>query len=560
MPPLARLLALALAFCPIANAAETPADPAPSSSSATADSVPLFPGTGAHTRPVTGASPLAQRYFDQGVALITNFNHDEGLRSMQHATSLSPEAPLLWWGVALACSPHINATGVSAERAALAWQALDRADAVAAAGTPAERALIRAARTHFAADPKAPRRPLDEAYASAMREVWREFPRDADIGAWFAEALMVLRPWDLWHPDGSPKPGTDEVVGVLDAVLRLTPRHPLGNHLAVHAHEASAYPEKADVAADRLRVIAPGLGHLVHMASHIDVRRGRWDEAILVNQRAIEIDLAYVAAAGRKQGNYLGYMAHDYHMLCFAAMMSGRGALAAKIMDDLFVRQPPEWQRDSAAADGFHAMRFDVMKRFGKWDEILAAPEPAEKLGHARAWRFLARGIARAARGDPVGARAEQADFVAARAKLPPKAEYRKNPLKDVMDIAAGLLEGEILLAEGKPEPAFAALRGAIAREDKLRYAEPPAWAQPVRHALGAALMQRGRFAEAELVYREDLARYPDNGWSLYGLARSLRLQKKDPADADRLEARFREVWAHADVELTSSCLCLPGQ
>ncbi len=524
-----------------------------------ATEVPLFEGTGSHTRAITGASAAGQRYFDQGVAFVTNFNHDEALRAMQRATQLDPECAMAWWGVALACSPHINSTGVSPERATIAWDALASAEKFSASGTPAERALIGAMKARFAADPKATRRPLDEAYSNAMREVARAHPTDADIAAMFADSMMMLRPWDLWRKDGEPQPGTDEVVAALDAALRLNPRQPLANHLAVHAHEASSHPERADAAADQLRVLTPGLGHMVHMSSHIDVRRGRWQEAIVANTEAIAADIRYRAAAGRPLSGYLSYMGHDYHMLCYAAMMSGQGELAARTMRDLFTRMPAEWARDSTIGDGYFAMHFEVMKRFGKWDAILAEPEPIEKYYHARAWRFLARGIALAAKGDPVGARAEEKAFAAACARIPDGAVYRKNPLKDIVAIAARLLDGEILLREGQLEPALAALRDAIVREDKLKYAEPPAWAQPVRQALGAALMQRGRFAEAEATYREDLALYPDNGWSLYGLARSLRLQKKTPAEAERVEARFKQVWAHADLVLTSSCLCQPG-
>lgn len=521
--------------------------------------VPLFPGTGDHTRAITGASAQGQRYFDQGAAFATNFNHDEALRAMQRATQLDPECAMAWWGVALACSPHINVTTVSAERAALAWDALQRAEKFSAPCTPAERALIRAMTVRFAADPKAARRPLDEAYAAAMREVWRAQPGDADIGAWFADSLMMLRPWDLWRKDGEPQPGTEEILAALDAALRLDPRHPHANHLAVHANEASSHPERGDAAADMLRVLTPGLGHLVHMSSHIDVRRGRWEEAIVANTEAIAADLRYRATVGQPLSGYLNYMGHDYHMLCYAAMMSGRGELAAHTMRDLFAHMPAEWERDSTIGDGYFAMRYEVMKRFGKWDEILAEPEPIEKYFHARAWRYLSRGIALAAKGDPVGARAEEKAFAAACARIPADAVYRKNPLKDILAIAAKLLDGEILIREGKLEPALAALREAIVGEDKLRYAEPPAWAQPVRQALGAALMQRGRFAEAEETYREDLVRYPDNGWSLYGLARSLRLQKKNVDEAVAIEARFKKVWAKADLVLTSSCLCQPG-
>ena len=523
------------------------------------DAPPLFLGLGPHSRAITGASPEAQRYFDQGVAFITSFNHDEGLRAMEHATKLSPKCAMAWWGIALACSPHINSVGVSVERAERAGAALAQAKKFSSAGTPAERALIAAMTTRFADDPRARRRPLDEAYAAAMREVWRSHPDDADIGAWTADAMMMLRPWDMWQKNGEPHPGTDVAVAVLEATLRLNPRQPLANHLAVHAYEASAQPGRGDAAANRLRELTPGLGHMVHMSSHIDVRRGRWQEAIVANTQAIVANRSYRETAGRPLGGYLNYMGHDYHMLTYAAMMSGQSALAAQTMRDLFAQMPPEWKRESDSGDGYFAMHFDVMKRFGQWDKILAEPEPIARYPHARAWRYLARGIARAAQGDPVGARAEERAFTAARASIPAGATYRKNPLADIMEIAARLLDGEILLREGKIDAALAALQAAVEREDNLRYAEPPAWAQPVRQALGAALLQRNRLVEAEQVYREDLARTADNGWSLFGLAQCLRLQNKNTDEVAALEARFQHVWARADVTLTSSCFCQPG-
>ncbi|MEI8089160.1 MAG: hypothetical protein WCG63_06130 [Opitutaceae bacterium] len=520
---------------------------------------PLFAGIGTHSRAITGASPQAQRYFDQGVAFITSFNHDEGLRAMEYAVKLSPECAMAWWGVALGCSPHINNVGVSSVRAERAASALVQAKKFSAACTPAERALIDAMKTRFSDDAKAPRRPLDEDYAAAMRAVWRSYPDDADIGAWTADAMMMLRPWDMWQKNGEPHPGTQEAVAIIEATLRLNPRQPLANHLAIHAYEASAQPERGDAAANRLRELTPGLGHMVHMSSHIDVRRGRWQEAIVANTQAIAANRSYREIAGRPLSGYLSYMGHDYHMLTYAAMMSGQSALAAQTMRDLFAQMPPEWKRESDIGDGYFAMHFDVMKRFGQWDKILAEPEPFARYKHARAWRYLARGIARAAQGDPVGARAEERNFAAARAGIPAGAMYRKNPLADVMEIAARLLDGEILLREGKIDAALAALQAAVEREDKLRYAEPPAWAQPVRQALGAALLQRNRLIEAEQVYREDLARTADNGWSLFGLAQCLRLQNKNLDEAAALETRFKHVWAHADVTLTSSCFCQPG-
>jgi tetratricopeptide (TPR) repeat protein len=478
---------------------------------------------------------------------------------MEYAVQLDPECAMAWWGVALACSPHINNVGVSSVRAERAKTALALAKRFSAACTPAERALIDAMTTRFSPDAKAPRRPLDEDYVAAMRKVWRSHPADADIGAWTADAMMMLRPWDMWQKNGEPHPGTQEAVAVLEATLRLNPRQPLANHLAVHAYEASAQPGQGDAASNRLRELTPGLGHMVHMSSHIDVRRGRWQDAIVANTQAIAANRSYRETAGRPLSGYLSYMGHDYHMLTYAAMMSGQSALAAQTMRDLFAQMPPEWKRESDIGDGYFAMHFDVMKRFGQWDKILAEPEPIARYTHARAWRYLARGIARAAQGDSMGARAEERDFAAARAQIPAGAMYRKNPLADIMEIAARLLDGEILLREGKIDAALAALQVAVEREDKLRYAEPPAWAQPVRQALGAALLQRNRLVEAEQVYREDLARTADNGWSLFGLAQCLRLQNKNADEAAALEARFKQVWAHADVTLTSSCFCQPG-
>jgi hypothetical protein len=357
-----------------------------------------------------------------------------------------------------------------------------------------------------------------------------------------------------------PQPGTEVVVAALEAALRLNPRHPLANHLAVHAHEAVG-ASRTGVWRPRTNCgsLTPGLGHLVHMSSHIDVRLGHWENAIVANTRSIAINQRYQAAAGRRLGAYLSYMGHDYHLLTYAAMMSGRSALAAQTMRDLFERMPPDWNRESSTADGYAAMQFEVMKRFGQWDEILAAPEPIAKHPHARVWRFLARGIARAAQGDPAGCATRGAG-----AGRSPKTDRRRGAVPEE-SAARGHRHRRAAARRGNPdqrggqiEAGLAQLREGVVREDALRYAEPPAWTHPVRHALGAALLQRHLLAEAEQVYREDLARNVDNGWSLFGLAQTLRLRNQSPDELAALEARFKEVWAHADVTLTSSCFCLP--
>jgi tetratricopeptide (TPR) repeat protein len=392
-----------------------------------------------------------------------------------------------------------------------------------------------------------------------MRKVWKQYPNDDDVGALFAEAMMDLRPWDLWKPGGIPQPGTAEVVKTLERVIKLNKDNPLGLHLYIHAVEASLQPEKAKWAADRLRDLQPGLGHNVHMPSHIDVRLGDWHKAIVANEKAIAADNAY-RAKRPDQFVYRIYMAHNGHMLALAAMMLGQGEKATRAIDDMCAAMPEDFKKTAAPfVDGFFAMPFEVRKRFGKWDEVLALPEPPEYFPLTRALRHEARAVAYAAKGMPAEARAEQSLFYAAKAKVPKESVFGNNQGHDILRVAQGLMNGEILLAEGHVDRAIAELRTAIVNEDKLRYSEPPDWIQPVRHTLGALLTKHGRHQEAIKVYRDDLARLPNNGWSTYGLSASLRTMGKT-AEADRYLAKFKGLWADADIEISSSCLCIPGK
>jgi tetratricopeptide (TPR) repeat protein len=520
--------------------------------------VPLYAKLGTYRRAVTTRDASAQKYITQGLCFLFAFNHDEAIRSFQQAAELDPNCAMAWWGIAIANGPHINNPAVPQARAKAAWDALQKARALAEKASPVEQALIGALEKRHAENEPADRQPLNLAYAEAMRAVWKAFPQDADVGALFAEAMMDLRPWDLWLPDGTPQPGTEEIVATLETVLRLNPKHPLGNHLYIHAVEASLHPEKADEAADRLRNLQPGLGHMVHMPSHIDVRRGRWKEAVLANDKAIAADQAYERVRAR-QGFYRLYMAHNYHMLAYAAMMQGESKRALEAIDLLVQRMPSDWMRENPMiADGFVAMPLEVRMRFGRWDEILAAPEPPDYLPIARALRVYARGVAQAAKGETSQARLEQKRFLDLKQQVPADAVFGNNMAKDLMAVAENVLEGEILYREGKVEEGLSALRRAVQAEDQLRYDEPPDWILPVRHALGAALMTSGQFAEAEQVFREDLKKLPENGWALYGLMRSLERQNKTQ-EAQPIKARFDRVWKNADIQLSSSCLCLPG-
>lgn len=521
--------------------------------------VPLFEGLGKHTRTVTTASPQAQRYFNQGLNFLYAFNHDEAIRSFTEAARLDPACAMAHWGVAVANGPHINFPMVPPDRAKAAWAALTPAKENVSNGTEAEKALVEALAKRYADPQPEDRKPLDEAYAAAMTDVWKRFPKDADVGALTAESLMDLRPWDLWTLDGQAQPGAPDIVSLLEAVMAVNPDHPLALHLYIHAVEASPNPEKADAPADRLRDLCPGLGHLVHMPSHIDVRRGRWGHAVEANRKAIAADTEYRKLSPR-QNFYRLYMAHNAHMMGFAHMMRGESKAALDTVRAMIAAVPADWTKEpmnAAIADGFLAAPIEVLMRFGRWDDVLKEPEPDERFPIARTLRHMARGVAYAATGNVPEAREAQKAFRAAAGKTPKEARFGNNAAADLFAVAEALLEGEILVRDRKVKEGIESLRAAAKAEDKLRYDEPPDWIHPVRHPLGAVLLRSGAADEAERVYREDLARWPHNGWSLYGLARCLEVQGK-PVSAAEVQKQFVKAWEHADVKLTSSCFCVP--
>jgi tetratricopeptide (TPR) repeat protein len=521
---------------------------------------PFYEGLGSYSRKITTDSPEAQRYFDQGLAFVHGFNHKAAIRAFEHAAKLDPKCAMAHWGIALACGPHINAIAVPPPEAELAWKELGLAQKNAGNASPVERALIDALAKRYANPQPEDRSGLDRAYADAMREVWKEYPNDPEVGALFAEAMMNLRPWDQWTPDGKPQPGTDEIIATLDAVLELNPNHPFANHLYIHAVEASPNPERAMAAADRLRNLQPGLAHNVHMPSHIDIRTGQWLKAVDTNVKAVEADRRHRMVFGRAKGFLNVYVAHNRAMLAYAAMMTGQRDLAMKHIRALVAEMPADFLKKNALqAEANVAMPLEVMVRFGMWDEILAEPDKyPEYMPFTRAFHHAARAIAYAAKGETANAREAQHVFLE-RARLVPKEDFlSNNSCEALLAVAIPMVEGEILIAEGKTDSGIEQLRAAIQKEDALKYDEPPGWLIPVRHSLGAVLMKQRRFADAEQVYRDDLARLPGNGWSLLGLAESLRAQKKNEEEAAKTKAQFEKVWAKADLKIDSSCLCQP--
>jgi tetratricopeptide (TPR) repeat protein len=390
-----------------------------------------------------------------------------------------------------------------------------------------------------------------------MRALWKANPDNADIGTLFAEAAMDLHPWELWNKSG-PEPWTPEILATLERALQLNPNHPGANHLYIHAMEASPNPEKASLAADRLRVLVPDLSHLVHMPSHIYARVDRWPEAAAANREAMKADVRYRAAYPRP-GLYNMYMAHNAHFLAFVAMMQGRSEEALRCARDMVASVPEDFLKEYAPiADGYMIFVPEVLMRFGRWNEILSVSKPAPNLPLSRALWHYTRTSALVALNRLEEAQAEKSAFERAQAEVPKDWRFGNNSAADILAIASKVIEGEMSARQGHLAIAITALRDAAQLEDGLRYDEPPDWLQPVRHTLGAVLLKAGQPADAEQVYREDLRQFPGNGWSLMGLRDALKQQGK-PDEAKAVQARLRKAWAKADVSPVFTCYCQQG-
>ncbi|MHC9086629.1 hypothetical protein ACYX7E_16575 [Luteimonas sp. RIT-PG2_3] len=518
----------------------------------------LLEGLGKHHFPVTSRHAEVQRWFDQGLMLTFGFNHDAAERSFLKAAALDPDCAMCWWGAALVLGPHVNAAMDPADNAN-AWQRLQRARRLAPGASAREQAFIDALSARYAEVPPADRRVLDEAYAAAMRELVRKRTDDLDAAVFLAESLMDLQPWDYYDAQLQPKGHTAEVVATLESVMARAPDHAGALHLYVHAVEASADPRRGAVAADRLRELVPGSGHLVHMPSHIYARVGRWHDAVIANQRAIEADDAYLALCrGNTGGVYpLGYVPHNHHFLWFAASMEGNGAVArAAALKTAEHTALAELMREPGYAGLQHYWMtpwFDRV-RFGRWDEIVGVANPAPDLPYVTVIWHYAQALA-AIRQQRLG----EADGhlaalrpLAADPAMDALLVWDRYPLTHAARIAERTVTAELAMVHGRSDDAIDALREAVAIEDIIPYDEPLAWHAPVRQTLGAVLLEAGHAAAAEQVYRQELQRNPDNGWSLFGLAESLKAQGR-VAEANAATQRFAKAWAHADLALTSS-------
>jgi tetratricopeptide (TPR) repeat protein len=399
-----------------------------------------------------------------------------------------------------------------------------------------------------------------------MRAVWQANPDDPDVGALFAEALLDVRPWDQWTKDGAPQPGTLEAVAAVETVLARHPDHPGANHMAIHALEASPYPARALPSADRLRTLVPDAGHLLHMPAHIDMQIGHYADAVAANQRGIAAD-ERDRDASSSAGVYPMYRAHNHRHLAWAAMYDGQERVALEAARAMVRRltetAPGAPPRPPASSEAALALPWHVLVRFGDWDALLREPAPAAEQKALLAFWHHSRALALSALRRVDEAEAEFAEFDSAAAAVPASYRLGKNSVHDVLEVARAFTEGELQYRHGHFDRAFGFLREAVRREEALHYDEPADWITPVRHALGALLLERSAkdaalLPEAEAVYREDLRRHPENGWSLHGLAECLRRSGRAD-EAAAVDARFRVAWARADVTIPGSCFCRVG-
>lgn len=539
------------------------------------------------SRPVTTVSPDAQAWFDRGLAWAYAYNHEEAIQCFRQALRHDPKCAMAWWGVAFAAGPFYNRPWIRytpaeiAETLAVCGDAAAKALDNSAGITPPERELVRAIALRYPLGEPPSQERLARAqddFTAAMREAHHRFPEDPDIATLFAEAAMTRTPRRLWNiRTGEPMPGSDtlEALDVLERVIEEReragePPHAGALHVYIHLLEMSPFPERALGAADRLRDLARDEGHFHHMPAHIYVQCGDYAQSVAVSERAVEADDRYLERVGA-ENFYTTARCHDFHLLMYAAMMAGQFGAALRAADRIVGTATPELldrRRPFMASilDGYSAMRTHVLVRFGKWRQLTeeAAPPHPELTPMRVAMHAYGKGVANAALGRIAAAEAARIEFADALGAIGAESIFLSNATRDILGVAEAMLDGELEYRKGDYDRAFAALRLAVERDDDLNYTEPWAWMHPPRHALGALLAEQGRFAEAEIAYREDLGlvpgvarccQHPDNIWALTGLLECVERDGRT-GEAAHLSQRLVLARARADIRVEAACCC----
>lgn len=541
---------------------------------------------GSWSRKVSTRSERAQLWFDRGLNWTYAYNHEEAVACFRRAADADPGCAMAWWGVAYASGPFYNRPWIRHSDAEIAAvlpacrHAIERALSLEAGATPAEQALIRALSKRYQNGSERDREVLNawqRAFADAMRAAYRAHSDDADIAALYVEAAVTCTPRQLWNlQTGQPNPDarTAEVLPVLEHWMERTEQsglvHPGLAHMNIHALEMSPFPQRALKAADMLVGFAPDAGHLEHMAAHAYVLCGDYAQSVAQSERAVRADDRYLAHAG-DENFYTTARCHDLHLFMYAAMFLGQYRKAAYAAERIRGMATPELMAKSAPfmasiLDGYAAMGTHVLVRFGRWDDLIALPplERPELRPIGLAMRAYGQGVAHAALGQVEEAEAAQAAFDEAAGAIPEDAIFLSNPVRNMLDVGAAMLEGELEYRKGNLEQAFASLRLAVQRDDALNYTEPWAWMHPPRHALGALLGEQGLYEEAEAVFRADLGfgrdlprccQHPDNIWALQGLAECLEKSGRDD-EQSFLRQRLEFAKDRADASITTACFC----
>jgi tetratricopeptide (TPR) repeat protein len=514
---------------------------------------PRLTGLGDAHFKVTTSNPESQYFFDQGMRLNAGFNHSEALRAFKEAVRLDHENAMAYWGWALVLGPNLN---LPMQEAVMeqAYAAIQGALALKRTVSEREADYIDALAARYSADPQADRAALDAAYVEALRQLVEKYPDDLDAATFYAAAIMNTNPWDYWYKDGTPKPQTKIVLSTLESVLKQNPNHPAANHYYIHTVEAFR-PELGEAAADRLRPLMPGSGHLVHMPSHIYMRLGRYKESWDINVKAARADEKYVSQCNAQGMVPIAYYPHNMHFQVWSAMFLGNSANALASARKIHQKMPPSIRDNPwGVNESFRSQPVFALTRFGLWEAMLAEPMPAGKAPYMMGiWRY-GRGLAFLHTGDTKAAYGELARLISQQAAVQAEPGYAIGfgAASTLLAVAVNVLQGELAASKGDYRLAVGHLDKAVRLEDTLLYNEPPDWYFPVRHVLGAVLLEAGNAAEAEVVYWEDLRRNPDNGYALFGLSQALAAQG-DVATKKEIDRRFALAWQYADVKLTSS-------
>ncbi len=516
---------------------------------------PLFENLGNHQVVISTNNKMAQRFFDQGLNLTYAFNHAEAHRSFMEAARLDPEAAMTHWGQAYALGPNINDPLPDDERKKQAYSAALKAKQYLAKATPKEKALIQALQARYSDDLTIDVSELNMNYMKAMMKVAEQFPQDDDVLTLYAAAIMNTTPWNYWDKEGNPSPYIDQAKTALEKAININPNNAGAHHYYIHMVELPM-PDLAEASADRIGSLMPGAGHIVHMASHIYIRIGRYKDAVTVNQQAILADEDYISQC-YSQGIYpLGYYPHNIHFLWSSASLLGASEIAIDAAKKTAEKVPTGELITMPFLQDFAATPLLAYTRFGKWNEILTVPKPNDDIKHLNLIRHYARGIA-FIRKNNIKEAQEELDALAKYKEdvdLENLIATAHNPSSSSAKIAYEVVAGELAALKGNLSVAIKHLKNAVAYEDELTYTEPAAWYIPTRQNLGAVLLKANKYAEAESIYKEDLQKLRQNGWSLIGLHKALELQGK-LEEAKKIKAEFDQAWKDADIDIDSSVL-----